>query len=204
MQVSPPKFFGTKAKFITGGYLEVSAGEDPSDEKTLKGLPGKYVQIKRVQVEEKSSDEGQYTEITVPDEFPPGSVALFSTWMEGQDEKLDQFVLQGAKEAFSKTDFVDLNILLFRADGEERDATGQRSCTFIGIGSSSLSLLLIAGGSVGVYDVPGMGPLAYCGFEGWMHPLRYIMRTNDLGHPLCRHLREGPWALNYVHDRLEK
>jgi glycogen debranching enzyme len=41
----------------------------------------------------------------------------------------------------------------------------------------------------------------YCGLEGWMHPLQDIMRYNDLGHPLCGHLHEGSWALDYVHQR---
>ncbi|KAG8896597.1 hypothetical protein FRC01_011713, partial [Tulasnella sp. 417] len=39
---------------------------------------------------------------------------------------------------------------------------------------------------------------------GWMHALRHIMKTNDLGHPLCGHLREGTWAMDYVYTRLEK
>ena len=59
-------------------------------------------------------------------------------------------------------------------------------------------------GGDGVYEVPGMEPLVYCGLQGWMGPLRHIMAHNDLGHPLCSHLRQGPWALDYVHSRLEK
>ena len=67
-------------------------------------------------------------------------------------------------------------------DGEERDATK---------------------GEIGAYNVPGVGTLTYCGLEGFMHPLRHIMRYNDLGHPLCGHLREGTWALDYVYSRLQ-
>lgn len=37
-----------------------------------------------------------------------------------------------------------------------------------------------------------------------MHPLRYIMANNDLGHPLCENLRQGDWALGFVQSRLEK
>lgn len=37
-----------------------------------------------------------------------------------------------------------------------------------------------------------------------MPAVRHIMVHNDLGHPLCAHLRDGPWALDYVHARLEK
>ena len=37
-----------------------------------------------------------------------------------------------------------------------------------------------------------------------MTPLRQIIDSNDLGHPLCAHLRDGTWALDYVHRRIEK
>ncbi|WWD07354.1 glycogen debranching enzyme [Kwoniella europaea PYCC6329] len=32
----------------------------------------------------------------------------------------------------------------------------------------------------------------------------HLMKNNDLGHPLCAHLREGTWALDYVVNRLQK
>ena len=59
-------------------------------------------------------------------------------------------------------------------------------------------------GEMETYEVPGLGKLPYCGLEGWMHPLRHIMRYNDLGHPLCGHLRDGPWPFDYIVGRLEK
>ena len=90
---------------------------------------------------------------------------------------------RGADDAFGDLDLVDLNVVLYRAEGEERDATR---------------------GEIGAYAVPGLGALVYCGLEGFMHPLRHIMRYNDLGHPLCGHLRDGSWALDYVVSRLEK
>ena len=49
-----------------------------------------------------------------------------------------------------------------------------------------------------------MGALVYCGLEGWMSPLRHITKYNDLGHVLCGHLRQGTWAMEYIHTRLEK
>jgi glycogen debranching enzyme len=125
--------------------------------------------------------EGPYAEILVPEVFPPGSIILFETQLQEHDASLDAFCSSGAQEAFGSLDLVDLNVVLHRADGEERDATG---------------------GQFGVYTVPGLGNMVYCGLEGWMHPLRHIMRYNDLGHPLCAHLREGSWALDYIHERL--
>jgi glycogen debranching enzyme len=61
----------------------------------------------------------------------------------------------------------------------------------------------LAGGD-GVYAIPDYGALVYCGLEGWMNPLRHIMDNNDLGHPLCEHLRQGTWAMDYIYNRLIK
>lgn len=127
--------------------------------------------------------EGPYGEIIVPESFPPGSVMLFETQLQGLDAKLEAFCSAGAEEAFSDLDLVDLNVVLYRSEGEERDATA---------------------GVIGAYNLPSTGSLVYCGLEGFMHPLRHITRYNDLGHPLCGNLRDGTWALDYVHSRLEK
>ncbi|KAJ3871454.1 glucanotransferase domain of glycogen debranching enzyme-domain-containing protein [Lentinula edodes] len=140
-----------RAKFIITSY------DVPVDAKTLKGLPHKLFEMSPVVVPQGLDDEIPYSEIIVPEYFPPGSI-----------------------EVFANLGLVELNVVLFR-DGEERDATN---------------------GQFGVYDVPGLGRMTYCGLEGWMHPLRLIMRNNDLGHPLCKHLRKGTWSLNYDYNRL--
>jgi len=108
---------------------------------------------------------------------------LFETRLEGLDPGLDQFCASGAEQAFKDLNLVELNVVLYRCEGEERDATE---------------------GEIGAYDVPGIGNLVYCGLEGWMHPLRHIIRFNDLGHPLCAHLRQGTWAFDYITGRLSK
>ena len=128
-------------------------------------------------------NDGGFAQITIPDTFPPGSILLYATEMPDLGSKLDELCSSGADEAFAELDLIDLNVLMYRAEGEERDATAGRD---------------------GVYTVPGLGAMTYCGTEGWMHPLQHIMRTNDLGHPLCGHLRDGPWAMDYVAGRLEK
>lgn len=125
--------------------------------------------------------DGPYAEIVVPEYFPPGSILVFETQLQQFDAELDAFCASGAQEAFEDLDLVELNVVLHRADVEERDATD---------------------GVYGSYDVPGLGKMLYCGLEGWMHPLRHIMRYNDLGNALCGHLRQGSWALDYVHQRL--
>ncbi|KAJ7844538.1 central domain of glycogen debranching enzyme-domain-containing protein [Mycena olivaceomarginata] len=50
-----------------------------------------------------------------------------------------------AKEALADLNLVDLNVLLHCADSEERDASSRE---------------------FGVYDVPGLGKMVYCGLEG--------------------------------------
>ena len=33
--------------------------------------------------------------------------------------------------------------------------------------------------------------------------LRSILETNNLGHPLCNHLRQGLWLLDYYVNRID-
>lgn len=179
--VDPIRLRRTKARFIFGASLQIPSYDNPNDPKLLKGLPAELKEMAPVFISETSDQEGPFSEIVIPDYFPPGSVMLFETQLEEFDSDLDTFCGSGAQEAFGDLDLVDLNVVLHRADAEERDATD---------------------GVYGVYEVPGLGKLTYCGLEGWMHPLRHIMRYNDLGHPLCGHLRNGGWALDYVHQRL--
>jgi glycogen debranching enzyme len=180
--LDPVKLRRTKAKFLYGATIDVdySFEEDPT---TLKGMKATLTELSDVSVPQNSDNEGSYAEIVVPERFPPGSIMLFETEMVDLDATLEAFCLQGATDAFSSLDLIDLNVVLHRSDGEERDSTG---------------------GDVGAYDVPGLGKLVYCGLEGWMHPLRHIMRINDLGHPLCAHLRNGAWPFDYVSSRLTK
>ena len=50
---------------------------------------------------------------------------------------LDTSIQAGADEAFADLDLVDLNVILHRADGEEKDATGQSAGS--SFGSSKLT-----------------------------------------------------------------
>ena len=79
-------------------------------------------------VAQHSDGDGPYCEIVVPDTFPPGSVLLFSTQLEGLDPQLDKLCKSGTEEAFKDLDFVDLNVVLHRSEVEERDATGKLIC----------------------------------------------------------------------------
>jgi len=183
LPVSPIKLRRTRAKFVYGASIQIESYDIAQDAKTLKGLPSKLVEMRSVVVPQGLDAEGPFSEIIVPEYFPPGSIMVFETNMEHYDASLDEFCTSGAQGVFGDLGLIELNTILHRADGEERDATD---------------------GQFGVYNVPGIGGLTYCGLEGWMHPLRHIMRYNDLGHPLCGHLREGTWAMEYIHERLSR
>lgn len=58
----------------------------------------------------------------VPAFFPPGSILVFATEMDGSGSELDEICSSGAEAAFKGLGLVDLNVLVYRADGEERDA----------------------------------------------------------------------------------
>ncbi|SPO47047.1 probable 4-alpha-glucanotransferase / amylo-1,6-glucosidase (glycogen-debranching enzyme) [Moesziomyces antarcticus] len=183
-QAGPFKLDRQRVTYVLGKTLEVTSTEAPQDAKYLDGLPSKLIDLAEPEV--RINEDGgrlRYSEIVVPDFFPPGSVMLFATEMDSIDADIDSRCLSGADEAVANLDLVDLNAVLYRADGEEKDVTG---------------------GNDGVYTIPQCEPMVYCGLEGWMAVLRKVIQSNDLGHPLCAHLRDGTWALDYVHQRLEK
>lgn len=180
--VSIPK---TKAKSIGTWTLKVDGSpemikEVAEDPTTLRGLPAKLVTAEPSKIEEKADE----TVITIPDVFPPGSIALFETWVEGFHGKdIDDFLTDGVEDAMSALSLAELNMLLYRCEAEERDSSG---------------------GKDGVYDIPGHGKLVYAGLQGWWSVLKNIIRNNDLAHPLCQHLRDGQWPLDFTVGRLER
>lgn len=184
--LSPVHLAGTKARLIGAWALEVDQSDEAkknalADEKYLVGLPARTKNIKGVKVEAKNDD----TTITIPEYFPPGSVALFETWLPSAEHSsgLNNYLSSGAEEAFGELDLTDLNFVLYRCDAEERDSSG---------------------GQDGAYAIPDFGPLVYAGLQGWWSVLEPVVRENNLGHPLCKHLREGQWALDFIVGRMER
>ena len=183
--LSPVHLGGTKAKVLGSWMLEADASDSAkketlADEKCLRGLPSTITALEGIKIEEHDNE----TVISITDKFPPGSVAIFETSIPSADhsEGFDSFVTSGAKKAFSELSLVDLNFVLYRCDAEERD---------------------FSGGARGVYSIPNHGALVYAGLQGWWSVLKNVIYHNDLGHPICNHLRDGQWALNYITDRLE-
>lgn len=108
-----------------GATLDIPSYETPVDAKILRGLPSTLVDLSPVVAVQGSDHDGPYSEIVVPDKFPPGSIMLFATQLQGADPTLDEFCKSGVDEAFKDLNVIDLNVLLFRCDGEEKDATGE-------------------------------------------------------------------------------
>ena len=183
---SPVHLGGTKARHLGSWMLEVDTSEEAKksvldDKKFLRGLPSKVIDLPGIRMEAR---EGE-TVISVRDKFPPGSIALFETWIPAAEHAtgLDTYVTSGAKTAFADVDQIDLNFILYRCEAEELDSSA---------------------GKDGVYDIPGHGKLVYAGLQGWWSVLQNIIKNNDLAHPLSQHLRNGQWALDYISGRLER
>jgi len=182
----PVHLAGSKAKLVGAWKLEVDTSAEAvkkilDDKKHLRGLPSKVSALKGITVE----SNAQETVLTTPDHFPPGSIALFETWIPSFEHStgLDDYVTSGADKAMGSLSLIDLNFLMYRADAEEKD---------------------FSDGADGTYAIPGHGNLVYCGLQGWWSVLKDIVRNNELGHPLCNHLREGQWAMDYIVSRLRR
>ncbi|KAJ7903815.1 central domain of glycogen debranching enzyme-domain-containing protein [Mycena olivaceomarginata] len=134
--IDPIKLRCTRVKFILGAGLDIASYNVPKDAHTLQGILAKLIELEPLVVPQGLNGEGPHSEILVPEYFPPGSIMLFKTHLHGYDASLDAFC---AKEALADLDLIDLNVLLHRADGDERDASN---------------------GEFGVYNVPGLGKTA--------------------------------------------
>jgi glycogen debranching enzyme len=177
---------GTHAKLLGSWKLEVDDSDGSrnnvlEDKTSLRGLPSKVISIEGATVKIERNDSS----ISVTESLVPGSIALFETWIPSAEhaDGLDNYITSGADEAFSKLDLIDLNFFLYKCEAEERDSSG---------------------GQDGVYNIPNHGPLVYAGLQGWWSLLETIIKYNELAHPLCDHLRQGSWALDYIVGRLER
>ncbi|PHH62645.1 hypothetical protein CDD81_6791 [Ophiocordyceps australis] len=183
---SPVRLTGTRVDHLGSWTLEVDSSAEAvkrtlADPKYLKGLPSRVLDVEGVDVEIQSDT----TVISVHENFPPGSIALFETWIPTAEHSvgLDTFVTSGAKAAWDQLDLIDLNFVMYRCEAEELDWSRGRD---------------------GTYHVPNHGKLVYAGLQGWWSVLGKVIRENNLGHALCQNLRDGKWALDYIVGRLER
>ena len=89
--------------------------------------------------------------------------------------------LPGLRDAVKNLRPAEINVVLFRTAPEDYDSIGQS-----------------------LYEIPGFGSLVYCGLQGIVSAVLPIARKNDLGHPICSNMRQGPWLYDYTIRRLEK
>jgi len=54
------------------------------------------------------------------------------------------------------------------------------------------------------FEINQWRPLVYAGLMGIALPMQQIKSENDLGHPICKNLRDGDWLLRYISGRLER
>lgn len=181
-QIKDIKLNGTKAECEMSVFLQVESIKERSTDEELRGLSAKVVSIAKPHIH---YDHGS-SNITVPDYFPRGAIALFTTHVPGlldevEGVSLDQYIRTGGVDAVSACSLIDLNVILYRCEAEEQDVIHE-----------------------GVYSIPNYGSLVYCGLQGWMAPIKEIVRWNELGHGLCHNLRDGQWAFDYIIARLKK
>ena len=181
----PVHLAGAQTKCLGSWMLQVDVSDTAksnvlNDKSFLHGLPSKTYELHGISVNN-GLDESI---ISISGAFPPGSIAVFetSTPTAEHGDGLDNFVTSGAHAAFKDLKLRHLNFVLYRCDTEERDTSN---------------------GKDGVYSIPNHGPLVYAGLQGWWSVLQDVIRNNDLGHPVCQHLREGTWALDHCINRLK-
>lgn len=184
--MSPTCLAGTRVKHIGSWVLDVDSSESAisealADKEYLRGLPSHVREFEGTRTEVHEDD----TIISVLDSFVPGAVALFETWIPAAEHSagLDKHITDGVDEAFSELDLIDLNLVLYRCEAEERDSSYTQD---------------------GVFNIPNHGPLVYAGLQGWWSVLEEVVEYNKLDHPLCDNIRHGQWALDYIVARMEK
>lgn len=181
--ITPIRLHRTHTKFLFGGSLKVQTENADAETKHLLGIPSRTEILSKPIVTRCLGNDSWYSEITPPDIFTPGSVYVFKTTIEKPAEFNVSLFTECDDSVVEPLTPLDGNIALYRCEPEERDASG---------------------GKDGVYSIPGYGSLVYAGLQGFMSVLRPIIRDNDLGHPFCDNLRQGPWAMGYITGRLER
>lgn len=179
--ISPVLLRATSASFVGGFRLHAPTASSAPDASDLRGLDVTLEELASPELIPGSDHLGSWVEVGLKG-FSRGSILILKTALDGVDKELTSKVGAGAGQAVAGLSTDDINVLLYRCDGEERD---------------------MLGAAQGVYDVPGVGRLPYCGLQGFISVLKPVMDNNDLGHAVCNHLRQGRWALDYSIKRLE-
>ncbi|PVU96658.1 hypothetical protein BB561_001053 [Smittium simulii] len=178
----PIRIDGSKVNHMFAYRLEiVNSGLTEHENGFINGFDSKLIELDAPILKEATDDKGFYTTLNIPNNFTPGSIMVVKTLLPSFCANLDYEIKKNASDPMSNLNLGELNIVLYRCGAEEYDTIG-----------------------LNTYDIPKVGSLPYCGYQGWMSYLSKIIVNNDLGHPLFDNLRAGNWALDYIVHRLEK
>ncbi|KAK9504313.1 hypothetical protein O3M35_010677 [Rhynocoris fuscipes] len=122
------------------------------------------------------------TRIDLTAEFKPGSVLAIkilnrTNAREASTKLYDGIQLDSLEDALQNLNLIHINHILYKCNNEEEG---------------------------GCYDIPHFGKLVYCGLQGVMSVLEKVYKNDDLGHPICNNIRNGPWLGEYTANRLKK
>ena len=79
--VKPIKLSRTKITHILGAGLKTHLDQWQDDANIHRGIPSELINIATPEIRTGEDADGAYSEVVVPDEFPPGSILLFETDM---------------------------------------------------------------------------------------------------------------------------
>ena len=80
--VKPIKLSRTKINFILGAGVKTHLDQWQDDKTTHRGIPSELIEIATPEIKTGEDADGAFSEVVVPDEFPPGSILLFETDMQ--------------------------------------------------------------------------------------------------------------------------
>jgi glycogen debranching enzyme len=178
---SPIRLRKSEAEFQFAYALKIDEHK-AKDSDYLEGLPAHLETLDAPRFDRHEDEKGQFIEVVLPDNFPPGSICVIKTSIGDKYAQVQKMITTIDDDVVRGLDLLAINAILYRCENEEVASTG----------------------GDGVYNVPNYGKLVYAGLQGFMSVLKPIIANNDLGHPLCDNLRAGPWALDYTIHRLKE
>lgn len=127
---NPITLQSTQVIYRFGVKIDIASKDSRDTSTTLLGLDSHLQHLPEPVIADRSRDGLHYSEISIPSDFPPGSILVFETVLEGMPEDIDTTCISGAAEAVCNLTAAEINCLLFRAEGEEQDLSKSGSSTF--------------------------------------------------------------------------
>ncbi|KAG0196511.1 hypothetical protein BGX28_010038 [Mortierella sp. GBA30] len=122
--IQPIKLRDSTAKVLMSVGLVVSSRTIDINGEYLEGLSGKLVELSSPKISLLSDAQGAFTQVEIPDRFPGGSIILLETAVDSKvPSNIEDLVKTIPDNVFGQLNWVELNIALYRCDGEERDLT---------------------------------------------------------------------------------